>query len=74
MTNKEKVPRRNVLGRINRALKKTGGGTIVFKRTELAGEGHYTRIDAKNNPTGEKVNLAKLAKELDVLKPWETTE
>lgn len=75
MSKKTVVAHRNLLLRINRALKNSGGGLVRFNRAGPGrGQGSYIRIDSKNNVADENVSMTKLAKELGVLKPWETTE
>ena len=67
------VNQRNLIVRINRALQNTGGGVVRYNRTGVKpGEGVYVHIDAKHNITN--ADLPKMAKELGILKAWETTE
>lgn len=75
VTGKKTVSERAVIARINRALAKDGE---ALRKTRADSRwksdlGHYYIV--KNNfITSKHYNLGELARELNVLKPWEVVE
>ena len=77
VTGKKTVSERAVIARINRALAKDGEALRKTRADSrwISDLGYYYIIDTNlNTITAQHLSLSELARELNVLKPWEALE